>query len=416
MNGTIYFDNAATTRTDERVLEATLPFMREAYGNPSGKYSLGYEARKAVNSAHTSAAQLINAEPDEIYFTSSGTEGNNTIIKSVTDLAGAGTKNIYSTAIEHKSVLNSVNALEGKGARLGLLQPGTDGYVFPEELERKLAGSPKANEGFINGIVSVMLVNNETGSVQPVKELCDIAHRYGYLFHTDAVQAAGHMDINVKEMGADFLTVSGHKLYGPKGTGFIFVKRGIRIKPYMDGGGQERGLRSGTENVPGIVGLGKACEIALSEMKENEKKERETGSFLKQSLLETIPDISFNGTGYRPEIGMYVKEIHINTDSLAFAFEEFLFKDLVDNNHSAVGRGTDNAATACNSPLGNTEEEQLPDANQPCQYNQSPFQQCNTHKLVYGINEDGGNDENQRQGTVRVFINARHTSNKVEQG
>ena len=299
MNGTIYFDNAATTRTDERVLEATLPFMREAYGNPSGKYSLGYEARKAVNSAHTSAAQLINAEPDEIYFTSSGTEGNNTIIKSVTDLAGAGTKNIYSTAIEHKSVLNSVNALEGKGARLGLLQPGTDGYVFPEELERKLAGSPKANEGFINGIVSVMLVNNETGSVQPVKELCDIAHRYGYLFHTDAVQAAGHMDINVKEMGADFLTVSGHKLYGPKGTGFIFVKRGIRIKPYMDGGGQERGLRSGTENVPGIVGLGKACEIALSEMKENEKKERETGSFLKQSLLETIPDISFNGTGYR---------------------------------------------------------------------------------------------------------------------
>jgi len=297
----IYFDNAASTKPDERVFEAMLPYLKESYGNPSGKYSLGFEARKAVNAARNSAASFLSSEADEIYFTSGGTEGNNTVILGFTGPSHPGMNMIISSSIEHDSVLRPLEELSRNGIGVKLIDPDENGIIKPKALEDFLEkNSYRRNgheEGTIRGLVSVMLVNNETGTIQPVKELADIAHSYGFLFHTDAVQAAGHMKINVKELNADFLSVSGHKLYGPKGVGILYVKRGIPIKPYIFGGGQERGLRSGTENVFGIVGLGKACEIATDELESSVRTEKEIGRYLKERLTGGICRASQNGTG-----------------------------------------------------------------------------------------------------------------------
>ena len=275
---------------DERVLEAMLPYMRESFGNAGGKYSYGYEARKAVNEARKTIAAAINAEPDEIYFTSGGTEGNNTVLRSF--------ETVISSETEHDSVLKTLEATKKTGVNVRLLKPDDKGFVTQQSLEKALK-EIQVNTGDLSKkpLVSVMLVNNETGNVQPVKELAETAHSRGFLFHTDAVQAAGHMRIDVRELGADFLTVSGHKLYGPKGTGFMFVKRGRNIDPLIFGGGQERGMRSGTENVPGIVGLAKACELAALELDANSGKESEIAGYFKTRLLKNIPDSVLNGEG-----------------------------------------------------------------------------------------------------------------------
>ena len=325
----IYLDNAATTRTDPDVLKEMLPYMKEVYGNPSGKYSLGYEASKAVRTAREQVAALINAEPDEIYFTASGTEGNNTVIKSAIGAKNLHTsgqegcfngstekKTVISTNVEHKSVLNSINAI--KYIDPVFLKPEKDGRIIENallEALEKVCG-PDSRPG--NGIVSIMTVNNETGAVNPIKELSQISHSHGFVMHTDAVQAAGHMELDVKELGIDYLTASGHKLYGPKGVGFMFVKRGTGLCPLIDGGGQERGLRSGTENVAGIIGLGKACEIAKSRMEETARQETELGRYLKDRLFKTVPDIAFNGDSDRI-ISLMVKGV--NGTSLALRLD-----------------------------------------------------------------------------------------------
>lgn len=295
----IYLDNAATTRMDERVLEAMMPYMTDAYGNAGGKYSLGYEARRAVNEARKKAAALIGAEPDEIFFTSGGTESNNTVINSFTQDDGA--QMIISTEVEHDSVLNSLKQASKKNIRTHLLKPDIKGSIHPAELRDFLDKGTSHRKGsdVKKDLISVMMVNNELGTEEPVEELAHIAHEYGFLFHTDAVQAAGHMMINVKKLDVDFLSVSGHKLYGPKGTGFLYVKRGTPFRPLIFGGGQEMGMRSGTENVAGIAGLGVASELALKENEKNMGMEAALGKFLKNKLQENIPDTSINGESDR---------------------------------------------------------------------------------------------------------------------
>ena len=284
----MYFDNAATTRMDDRVLEAMLPYLKDAYGNASGRYSLGYEARRAVNEARVQAASLIGAEPDEIYFTSGATESNNIALKNA---EGA----LITSEAEHPSVVNTALYCKSTGRNVDFVKPDAKGKIEPKSLEEAFnntaAGRTKS------GLVSVMFVNNELGTVNPVAELADIAHSHGWLFHTDAVQAAGHIPTDVKSIKADLLSIGGHKLYGPKGTGLIYIKRGVRIPGLFNGGSQERGVRPGTENVAGIVGLGKACEIARLETSENLRKEKEISSFIKEGLLKTIPGTVQNGDG-----------------------------------------------------------------------------------------------------------------------
>ena len=286
----VYFDNAATTRMDDRVLEAMLPYMKEAYGNASGKYSKGFEARKAVNSAREKVAALIGAYPDEIYFTSGATESNNIVIKNT---EGA----LLSSEAEHPSVLNSALFCRKQGRTVDLFRPDHLGRITPkavsEAFDNTAAGRSK------KGLLSVMYVNNELGTVSPVTELAEAAHEHGFLFHTDIVQAIGHTEIDVRTLNADMMSASAHKLYGPKGIGFLYIKRGIKLPGLFSGGLQERGFRPGTENVPGIVGFGKACELAGAEMTDNAQREKETGSFIKEYILSNIQGSYQNGEGDR---------------------------------------------------------------------------------------------------------------------
>ncbi|MCR4625294.1 MAG: cysteine desulfurase [Lachnospiraceae bacterium] len=284
----MYFDNAATTRMDDRVLEAMLPYLKDAYGNASGRYSLGYEARRAVNEARVQAASLIGAEPDEIYFTSGATESNNIALKNA---EGA----LITSEAEHPSVVNTALYCKSTGRNAAFVKPDVKGKVEPKSLEEAFNNTAAGRTK--DGLVSVMFVNNELGTVNPVAELADIAHSHGWMFHTDAVQAAGHIPTDVKSIKADLLSIGGHKLYGPKGTGLLYIKRGVRIPGLFNGGSQERGIIPGTENVAGIVGLGKACEIAKLETSENLRKEKEISSFIKEGLLKTIPGTVQNGDG-----------------------------------------------------------------------------------------------------------------------
>lgn len=306
---TIYFDNAATTRMDDRVLENMLPYMKDCFGNASGKYSIGYEARKAVNEAGKQAADMLGAWPDEIYFTSGGTEGNNMVIRgfmqdAMNDEADCGidysSRIIISDEIEHDSIIKTLKTVEKHGAKVITLRSDSSGFISPKSLEETLQsinGSQRSEDQKKKILVSVMMVNNETGTIEPVKELAATAHAYNCLFHTDAVQAAGHIGIDVKDMDIDLLTVSGHKLYGPKGTGLVYIKRGVKLPPMITGGGQERGMRSGTENVPGIVGLGKACELVKTELEANCKNEVDISEKFRYRLLNSIPGAKLNGNG-----------------------------------------------------------------------------------------------------------------------
>lgn len=286
----IYFDNAATTRMDRRVLEEMLPYLGNSYGNASSKYSIGYEARKAVSTARERVAALIGANPDEIYFTSGATESNNIALKGT---EGA----LITSKTEHPSVLNTAFALKNAGRPVALIKPDKTGRIDTKSLEDIFAGTAAGRMS--QGLVSIMMVNNELGTENPVSELADIAHSKGWLFHTDAVQALGHVPIDVAGIKADIISASGHKLYGPKGTGFLYIKRGVRIPGLFNGGSQERELRPGTENVAGIVGLGKACDIARLEAAETSRKEKEIGKYIKEQILSTIPDAVQNGSGER---------------------------------------------------------------------------------------------------------------------
>lgn len=244
MSNLIYADNAATTKLDIDAFEAMKPFLLESYGNASQPYSFGVKVRRAINKARKTIAECIGADPEEIYFTSGGTESDNWAIKIGSSI-NKSNGSIITSQIEHHAILHACNAMEREGKQVKYLPVTHEAVVLPESLEEVISSE--------TSIVSVMTANNEVGSIQPIKELAAIAHKNGSLFHTDAVQAVGHIPINVKELDVDMLSASAHKFNGPKGIGFLYVKKGIDLKPFMDGGAQERGMRAGTENVASIV-------------------------------------------------------------------------------------------------------------------------------------------------------------------
>ena len=276
MGRVIYADNAATTRMDAEVLEAMKPYFLEEYGNPSQPYTFSRGPRKTVANAREIIASCINAHPEEIYFTSGGTESDNWAVKGIS--AAKPSSRIITSAIEHKAVLRSCEAAEKFGCHVTYMLPDKSGTVTPEILASHISGN--------TALVSVMLANNELGTLQPVKELCSTAHEHGALFHTDAVQAMGHIRLDVQELGIDMLSASAHKFNGPRGTGFLYIRKGVEILPYADGGSQESGLRAGTENTPAIVGMAEALRNNTEHLAQN----RAHISGLEELLLQRLND------------------------------------------------------------------------------------------------------------------------------
>jgi cysteine desulfurase len=283
----VYLDHAATTPTDPRVVEAMLPYFSDSFGNPSSIHTLGLETRTAVAEAREKVANLIGASSEEIIFTSGGTEADNLAMKGVAQANAQKGQHIVITRIEHHAVEESCRYLEKQGFKVTHVGVDKDGLVDPREIEK--AVTPETV------LISVMHANNEVGTIQPIAEISRVARSRGVYFHTDAVQTVGHIPAKVDELGVDLLAISAHKLYGPKGVGVLYVRKGTRIVSFMHGGGQERGLRASTENVPGIVGLGKAAEIAQAEMDAECKHLIRLRDKLIQGLLERIPQTYLNG-------------------------------------------------------------------------------------------------------------------------
>ena len=283
----VYFDNAATTQTDKDVAATVLEYMTNTFGNPGSVHAFGREARKAVDIAREQVAKLIGAQPNEIFFTSGGTESDNISIKGVAYANRNRGKHIITSAIEHHAVLEPCEALQKEGFDLTILPVDEFGRVDVETL--KAAIRPDTI------LISIMFANNEVGTMQPIAEIGAIARERGVYFHTDAVQAVGNWPIDVKAMNIDLLTMSGHKFHAPKGIGALYVRKGVRIRSLQQGGGQERHMRPGTENVPGIVGLGMAAEKALAEMPEKIGRTQKLRDRLLAGIMENVPEIKLNG-------------------------------------------------------------------------------------------------------------------------
>ncbi len=287
MERKVYLDHNATTPVHPEVLEAMLPYYRENFGNASSIHSFGREAKVALDESREKVARFLNADPLEIYFTSGGTESDNLAIKGVAWANRNKGKHIITSKIEHHAVLESCKFLEREGFEVTYLPVDRYGMVDPEELEKNL------REDTI--LVTMMYANNETGAIEPIEELSKIVKEKGVYFHTDAVQAGGKIKIDVNKLGVDLLSLSAHKFYGPKGVGVIYIRRGVRLTPLAHGGHHEKARRAGTENIPGIVGLAKALEIAYGDMeKEEERLKSLTTSFFKK-VSEKIPDVFLNG-------------------------------------------------------------------------------------------------------------------------
>ncbi len=282
-----YFDNAATTPVREEVLQEILPYFREYYGNASSIYSIAKESKKALEAARAKVAAAIGATPDEIYFTAGGSESDNMALRGVVNASKKEKKHIITTKIEHHAILHTAEFLETKGVDVTYQNVDEFGKISLEELENAIRPETV--------LISVMFANNEIGTIQPIAEIAEIAKKHGVLFHTDAVQAVGHVPIDVEKLQVDLLSMSGHKLGAPKGIGAIYIRKGTRISPLIFGGAQEKKLRAGTENIAGIVGLGKAAELAVAEMEETTKKLTALRDKLIHGILESIPDSRLNG-------------------------------------------------------------------------------------------------------------------------
>ena len=283
----IYADNAATTRMSRTAIDAMIPYMEKVYGNPSSLYSIGQEAKEALDQAREEVAAVINADPKEILFTSGGSEADNQALRSAAAIgARKGKKHIISSAFEHHAILHTLNRLEKEGFEVTLLPVHEDGLVVPAELEAAIRED--------TCLVTIMTANNEIGTIQPIKEIGAICRSHGVLFHTDAVQAVGHLPIDVKEMQIDMLSASAHKFHGPKGVGFLYARKGIALTNLIEGGAQERGKRAGTENVPGIMSMAAALKEAADHMGENTEHQRALRDRLIQGLSE-IPHSALNG-------------------------------------------------------------------------------------------------------------------------
>ena len=296
MKNSIYLDYAATTPVLPEVLEEMLPFFTMSYGNPSGVYSTAREAHQAVEKARRRVAMAIGAEPGEIYFTSGGSESHNMAIQNIRNFPNA---HIFTSAIEHHAVLNTCRQMEKEGIHVTYLPVNQDGIVDPDTvLEAITRTIEKQGEKhrIQNMLISVMTANNEIGTIEPIPEIGRIAAEYHIPFHTDAVQAAGSVPINVNDMRVDMLSISAHKFYGPKGVGALYIRRGTRMNGLIHGGAQERSLRAGTENTAGIVGMGKAIEIATREMQNNSLKIRNLREMMIREVLNKIPGSTVNGS------------------------------------------------------------------------------------------------------------------------
>ena len=283
----VYADNAATTKLSPAVLEAMMPYLTEEYGNPSSLYRFGNHAKRAIEQARKEVADVLGAEPFEILFTGGGTEADNWVKEIMRSLKARGKNHFITSAVEHHALLHSAQRLQKEGFEVTFIPVDREGRIDPEQV--RAAIRPET------GLVSIMFANNEIGTIYPIKEIGAICRQAGVLFHTDAVQAAGHLPINVKEMNIDLLSLSAHKFHGPKGVGAFYCRRGIPLPSLIDGGAQERGKRAGTENVAGIVGLGAALRLANEEMSEASARVSAMRDRLIDGILQTVPMCRLNG-------------------------------------------------------------------------------------------------------------------------
>ncbi|MGN8712746.1 cysteine desulfurase NifS [Hornefia butyriciproducens] len=285
----VYLDYSATTPVRDEVLKEMLPYFTEHFGNASSLYTIGLESKAAIDKAREQVANLIGASPKEIYFTGGGSESDNWVLESIAnDMKSKGKGNhIITSRIEHHAVLHTCQFLEKNGYEVTYLDVEKDGTVTPEALEKAIRDDTV--------LISIMYINNEIGTIEPIRELAEVAHKHGILFHTDAVQAVGNTPIDVKAAGIDMLSMSSHKIYGPKGEGALYVRRGVRIPSFIHGGAQEMGKRAGTENLAGIVGFGKAAELAKQNLENHARHCSELRDYLVQQIMEKIPDVYLNG-------------------------------------------------------------------------------------------------------------------------
>ena len=283
----VYADNAATTKLSPAVLEAMMPYLTEEYGNPSSLYRFGNHAKRAIEQARKEVADVLGAEPFEILFTGGGTEADNWVKEIMRSLKAKGKNHFITSAVEHHALLHSAQRLQKEGFEVTFIPVDREGQIDPEQV--RAAIRPET------GLVSIMFANNEIGTIYPIKEIGAICRQAGVLFHTDAVQAAGHLPINVKEMNIDLLSLSAHKFHGPKGVGAFYCRRGIPLPSLIDGGAQERSKRAGTENVAGIVGLGAALRLANEEMSEASARVSAMRDRLIDGILQTVPMCRLNG-------------------------------------------------------------------------------------------------------------------------
>lgn len=283
----IYLDNAATTAVTPAVLETMLPYFTEIYGNPSSIHATGREAHKAVDAARRQVAAAINAQPSEIYFTAGGSESDNWAIKGTAFARKSKGNHIITTAIEHHAVLHTCQWLEKQGFEVTYLPVDEYGMVSPADVEAAITDKTI--------LISIMMANNEIGTIEPIAEIGAIARRHGVLFHTDAVQAVGAIPVDVQALQVDMLSMSSHKFHGPKGVGALYIRKGVKLDVFMAGGAQERGQRAGTENLAGIVGMGKAIELAVADLADNAARMTALRDKLIRGILDRIPDVKLNG-------------------------------------------------------------------------------------------------------------------------
>jgi cysteine desulfurase len=287
MKTRIYLDNAATTKTSQKVVDAMLPYFTENYGNASSIYEVGQRSKEAITTAREEIAKVLGAKTEEIYFTAGGSEADNWALKAAFEAYSQKGKHIITTKIEHHAILHTCEYLEKKGAEITYLDVDENGLVNLDELQKAIR--PETI------LISIMFANNEIGTIEPIKEIGMIAKEHGVLFHTDAVQAFGQVPIDVDEMNIDMLSSSAHKINGPKGIGFLYIRKGVKIRSFVHGGAQERKRRAGTENVPGIVGYGVAAKRAAETMEVRTAKERELRDYFIDRVLKEIPYVKLNG-------------------------------------------------------------------------------------------------------------------------
>lgn len=312
----VYLDYSATTPVKEEVLKKMIPYFTEHFGNPSSLYQQGLEAKAAVEHAREQVAGLIGADPSEIIFTGGGSESDNWVLESVCDKLRAKGNRVITSRIEHHAILHTCQYLEKHGFEVTYLDVDPEGFVHPEDLESAIRDTTI--------LVSIMFVNNEIGTIEPVKDLADVAHRHGVLFHTDAVQAAGNVPIDVHALGVDFLSMSSHKIYGPKGEGALFMRKGVRIPSFIHGGAQENGLRAGTENLAGIVGFGEAAALAKENLPSHIERVSELRDYLKDRIVREIPDVQVNGSLEKRHPGnLNVTFKYIEGESILILLDQF---------------------------------------------------------------------------------------------